>query len=74
MRDVRISFVGDIFPANLPYTIEWGVASTYKQHNGIRWNKYLNSILQSSDFTFGNLESPLIDDENYAYYNCFSGH
>jgi len=74
MKEVRISFVGDIFPANRPYTIGWGVASTFKKHYGTLWNDSINSIFTDSDICFANLESPLLNDENFSDQNCFAGH
>jgi len=73
MEKVKITLVGDIFPANLFYTIGFGVASEFYKHKGEPWLKQLQSLLKGSDIAFGNLESPLIEDNLFTTINCFAG-
>ncbi len=73
MGKIKITFVGDIFPANLHYTIGFGVASEFYKHRGKPWVAQLQSFLKENDFVFGNLESPLIDNELFTTNNCFAG-
>lgn len=73
MGKVKITFVGDIFPANLHYTIGFGVASEFYKHRGKPWVAQLQSFFKDNDIVFGNLESPLIDDELFTTTNCFAG-
>jgi len=73
MGNVKVTLVGDIFPANLHYTIGFGVASEFYKHKGEPWLKQLQSLLNDSDIAFGNLESPLIEDNLFTSINCFAG-
>lgn len=73
MKKILLTVVGDISPANLPYNIGLGVASSFNKHQGAIWEKSINNIFKDSDIVFGNLESPLIYDEYYADNNSFAG-
>ena len=72
-NEIELTFVGDIFPANLDSTIGFGIASELYRHNGHPWEKSIKEITQDSDFVFGNLESPLSFDENEATTISFLG-
>jgi len=69
---ITLTLVGDIFPAELPYTRNYGIRTQFKKHKGIPWNNKLRNILGVNDITLGNLESPLISDGNNAC-NTFYG-
>ena len=73
-NSLKLSFVGDIFPANLGYNSGFGVASSFSDHNGTIWNDQLYDLIGNSDVVFGNLESPLLKDEEYCKNNTFAGH
>jgi hypothetical protein len=69
---VKITLIGDIFPAELPYTRDYGIGTQFKKHKGIPWKNKLRGILGVNDIILGNLESPLISDGNNAV-NTFYG-
>jgi hypothetical protein len=37
MNNVSLSFLGDIFPANLDLTVGYGIANEFNKHNGQPW-------------------------------------
>ncbi len=74
MSKIKLTLVGDIFPANLGYNSGFGIASQYLKHKGNTWEKSINKILHGADIVFGNLESPLIYEQNYCNNNSFAGH
>ncbi len=61
---VKISFVGDVLPANLPYTIDYGNYDKLNSQN-------FNSLEKQSDIFFANLESPIL--ANSSGKTPFSG-
>jgi len=63
---VKISLIGDVFPAELPYTVDYGIKTQFRKHQGIPWQKNIKEILGENDLTIGNLESPLISEKNAA--------
>ncbi|MCK9452753.1 MAG: CapA family protein [Bacteroidales bacterium] len=69
-----LSFVGDIFPGNLPYTIGFGVQSEFEKHLGENWSKALSDLFNASDLVFGNFEAPLIEDTILRNFKPFCGH
>lgn len=73
MKKISLTVVGDIFPANLHYTIGFGIESQFYNHQGKPWLQRLHSFFKDSDIAFGNLESPLIKDDQFAATNCFAG-
>ena len=73
-NSLKLSCVGDIFPANLGYNAGFGVASKFLEHKGNIWDEQLNEILGKSDIVFANLESPLIKNNKYCDINNFAGH
>lgn len=57
---MKIGFLGDIFPGEQNYTINYGILSQFKSHNGDKWEKDIKSITNECDYVIGNLESPLV--------------
>lgn len=57
-----ITFIGDIFPGELPYTQNYGVKTQFETHHGLFWLSEIKKILGESDLVIGNLESPLLDE------------
>ena len=70
---VKISLVGDIFPANSTYTKRYGYGSLSVNNTGESWEKNLYGMFKDSDIVFGNLEVPLIDDPQIVDNNAFVG-
>jgi poly-gamma-glutamate capsule biosynthesis protein CapA/YwtB (metallophosphatase superfamily) len=70
---MKLAFCGDIFPANLHYTIGYGVASRFVLHKGKPWVKHIKKFFQNVDVVFGNLESPLIYNSDHPELTCFAG-
>jgi poly-gamma-glutamate synthesis protein (capsule biosynthesis protein) len=73
MNKVEITLVGDISPANLFITVGYGIANKFFEHNGHPWIENICMILDSSDIVFGNLESPLLFDEEKSIKTSFFG-
>lgn len=69
---MKVTFVGDIFPANLPYHNGFGIASEFNRHKGFPWIESIRNFFDGSDFVIGNLESPLVSDENF-HLDSFAG-
>jgi len=70
---LKIALVGDIFPGELPFTINYGIRTQFKMHRGKPWLTKINGILGENDITIGNLESPLIPNDlkvQSAFYGC----
>lgn len=61
MEDIecKVSFVGDIFPGDMPHHIGIGVASHFENHNGVPWENSIRKIFDGADHIIGNLESPI---------------
>ena len=70
---IDFTFVGDIFPANLPLTNGYGIANEFEKHKGNKWIDSIKNITENSDFVFGNLEAPLIYDSEYSAKTDFAG-
>ncbi len=70
---VKITLLGDIFPGELAFTLNYGMRSQFKNHKGEKWVEKINNICSPSDLIIGNLESPLLD-ENEAKKPVFYGH
>ena len=70
---IAFTFVGDIFPANLPLTNGYGIANEFEKHKGNKWIDSIKNITENSDFVFGNLEAPLIYDSEYSAKTNFAG-
>lgn len=59
---VKLSFIGDIFPADEFFTCGFGIKSKTTEENIRRWTKNVSEIVDEADYIIGNLESPLLDD------------
>ena len=59
---VKLSFVGDIFPADEFFTCGFGIKSKTNKENVRRWTKNVSELVSEADYIIGNLESPLLDD------------
>lgn len=69
----NLVFVGDIFPANLHYTIGFGVASQFARNNGKLWVDTIKEYFDKADISFGNLEAALISEKKCPQEKCFAG-
>ena len=72
-KEINLTFVGDIFPANLHLTVGYGIENEFEKHKGIKWIDSIKEITKNSDFVFGNLESPLLFDEEKTIKTSFFG-
>lgn len=72
LDEVTFCFIGDIFPANLNLTVGYGVANEFKQHSGDRWFNSIRELTNNCDFVCGNIEAPLIDNDN-SHNMAFAG-
>ena len=72
-QNVRISLVGDIFPANLPYTCGFGNGSAYLKDKENSWENHLKLFFAESDISFGNLEAPLLNNLEIIDNSSFAG-
>lgn len=72
---VKISVVGDIFPSNTHYTEGFGNGNTFLTNLSQLWEKQLKQNFESlkSDIIFGNLEVPLICNDNIVQNSSFAG-
>ena len=70
---IKFTLVGDIFPGNLDLTVGFGIASEFYKHEGNVWKEQIKKNLRKSDVIFGNLESPLLFDEEKAVKTSFAG-
>ena len=69
-----VTLVGDIFPANLPYSRGLGVAAlTNKSEFVERFYQKISCFFGHSDFGFANLESPLLFDDLFSINSTFAG-
>ena len=73
MTDIKLKFVGDFFPANLPEHIEQGIAGKFAQHKGLPWTERMKDFFKDADYSFANLESPLLNDSDFASKTIFAG-
>lgn len=72
---MKLIFVGDIFPANLPYNRGLGVAATfYKNANKVYYINKLKALFNGADFVIGNLESPILSENKFSIESQFAGH
>lgn len=58
---MRITFVGDIFPADESFCLGFGIKSKFEEGGGSNWRSNIMSVTNGSDMVVGNLESPLLD-------------
>lgn len=69
---VKLSFLGDIFPADEFFTNGFGVKSKTNDETVRRWTKNITELVGKADYIIGNLESPLLDDTD-AHGRFFYG-
>lgn len=67
-----ITFTGDIFPADKAFTIGFGIKSQIGKRFDI-WKSDFIEVLYHSRFVIGNLEGPIVCDEE-VIHNTFYGH
>lgn len=72
MEELKIVFVGDVFPGELPYTIDYGIRTQFIKHKGAEWGNKIKSIKDNADILIGNLESPLLS-KNHIKKRTFYG-
>ncbi len=70
---MRLTFLGDIFPADESFCVGFGINSQFQKHWGEEWESNILSFTQGSDYVIGNLESPLIPN-SVAVCDTFYGH
>lgn len=58
---MKITLVGDIFPADEFLSVGFGIRSQFEAIKGERWKDNIQGITQDSDIVIGNLESPLLE-------------
>jgi poly-gamma-glutamate synthesis protein (capsule biosynthesis protein) len=67
----KISLIGDVFPSNMPYHIGFGIASRFIAERP-KFDAIKNHF-RDSKLVFGNLESPLLDDNLLPSKKAFAG-
>ena len=72
-KTAKVTLVGDIFPSNLVYTKRFGNGSLFLKNVDNTWAAGTKKLLMNSDIVFGNLESPLIKDEEFVDSSSFAG-
>ena len=71
---MTITFVGDIFPGNLPYNRNCGVASlSTDEENITKFSQKITNVIGNSELVVGNLESPIIGDDKFVIEKQFAG-
>jgi len=70
---IKLTFVGDICPADMRFTKGFGLNSKFIKGEGIKWEKNLKELTKSSDIAFCNLEAPLIPSEKFDSDYHFAG-
>ncbi len=68
-----ITFVGDIFPAELAYTKNYGIRTQFEEHGGKPWVMQIKNIIGETDLLIANLESPLVNRKDIIK-DTFFGH
>ena len=63
-KSIRMAFVGDIFPGELPYTIGYGLRTRFLSHKGVLFKGIIKEIIGENDIVIGNLESPILANAN----------
>ena len=72
---VVLSFVGDIFPANLSYNRYCGVAALdFDDINRMEYVRMIQSTIPSDNIFVGNLESPILPIDKFSKEQQFAGH
>ena len=72
-KKTRITFLGDIFPAELAYTRNYGIRTQFEKHGGKPWVKQIKDIVGEKDLLIANLESPLVNKKDIIK-DTFYGH
>ncbi len=70
---VKATLVGDIFPSNLVYTKGFGNGSLFLKGIDSWWINRTKKLFSNSEIVFGNLESPLVKDEELVHNSSFAG-
>lgn len=70
---VKLSFLGDIFPANLSYNRGLGVASLPIKQEETKYIDLLQRLIGERDFVVGNLESPILSNSDFSKDKQFAG-
>lgn len=65
--------MGDLFPANLPLNVGFGIATQFHENDGLPWLESLKSLFNKDEYVVANLESPLIGDAELSSKTCFAG-
>ena len=73
MKDIKLTFAGDLFPGNIIESVGIGIGSQFSNHNGKPWEFQLKEHFSDSDFSFVNLESPLLSDTTKSHNSTFAG-
>jgi poly-gamma-glutamate synthesis protein (capsule biosynthesis protein) len=73
MSEIRLTLAGDIFPADMDYTIGLGIRSKFSRNKGNHCGRYLQDIFKDSDISFANLESPLMESMSDLQKESFVG-
>ena len=73
MKNIKLTFAGDLFPGNIIESVGIGIGSQFANHNGRPWKSQLKEHFSKSDFAFVNLESPLLNDRIKSQNSTFAG-
>lgn len=68
-----LTFVGDIFPGDEMFTRGFGIKSKTNERIGQLWVRDISETIGKADYVIGNLEGPLVNDEN-RQHDTFYGH
>ncbi len=68
-----ITFVGDVFPAELAYTRNYGIRTQFEEHGSKPWVMQIKKIIGETDLLIANLESPLVNRKDIIK-DTFFGH
>lgn len=72
---VKLTFVGDIFPANLSYNRNCGVASLdFDEVHRQGYVSQIRNIVSEDSLFIGNLESPILSEAEFSKEMQFAGH
>lgn len=58
---MKITFIGDIFPADEYLSLGFGIKSKFEKTKGVGWKDNILNATKGSNIVIGNLESPLLD-------------
>ena len=60
---MKLTFLGDIFPSDEPFSAGFGIRSLFEKGNCESWESHLRELTEGADIAIGNLESPLLPSE-----------